>query len=80
LASLESSVQKQGFNLVLGLTFKKDPKLFGLTFFLNPFKLGLDKFNIIINIKNIIVFIIINIINPIINKFKKNIIHIKKQL
>jgi hypothetical protein len=52
----------------------------------DPHKFGSDKFNIIINIKNIticikniIVFIIINIINPIINKFEMNIIHVKKQ-
>jgi hypothetical protein len=87
LASLGFGVQKQGFNLVLGRAFKRDPKLLDLTLLLNPFKLGSDKFNIIINIKNIIVcikniiiFIIINIFNPIINKFKTNIIHIKKQL
>jgi hypothetical protein len=59
--------------------FKRDPKLLGLTLHPNPFKLGSNKFNIIINNKNIIVFIIINIINPIINKFETNIIHIKKQ-
>jgi hypothetical protein len=37
-------------------------------------------FNIIINIKNIIIFLIINIINIIINIFFKNIVNIKKQL
>jgi len=37
-------------------------------------------FNIIINIKNIIIFLIINIINIIINIFLKNIVNIKKQL
>jgi hypothetical protein len=44
----------------------------------DPFKLGSCKFNIIINIKsiiiciiNIIIFIIMNIANIIINKFEK---------
>ena len=44
----------------------------------NTLKLGSDKFNNIINIKNIIIFIIITIINIIINKFEKNIINIEK--
>jgi len=45
----------------------------------NPFKLESCKFNIIINIINIIIFIIMNIANIIINKFKKYIINIEKQ-
>jgi hypothetical protein len=73
--------------LILGPAFKRDSKLLGLTLCPNPFKLGSNKFNIIINnfkniticIKNIIVFIIINIINPIINNFEMNFIHVKKQ-
>ena len=36
-------------------------------------------FNIIINIINIIIFIIMNIDNIIINKFENNIINIEKQ-
>jgi len=35
-------------------------------------------FNIIINTRNIIIVIIINIINIIINKYEKNIITIEK--
>jgi len=42
-------------------------------------KLRSCKFNIIINIKNIIICIILNIDNIVINKFEKNIINIEKQ-
>jgi hypothetical protein len=37
-------------------------------------------FNIIINTRNIIIVIIINIINIIINKYEKNIITIEKTI
>jgi hypothetical protein len=50
-------------------------------------KLESYKFNIIINIENmiiciikILIFIVANIINIIIHKFEKNIINIEKQL
>jgi len=45
----------------------------------DPLKLRSNKFNIIINIKNIVIFIKMNIANIIINKFEKYIINIEKQ-
>jgi hypothetical protein len=48
---------------LLSLVLQPEPRLLSLTLQLDPFKLGLYKFNIIINIKNIIIFIIINIAN-----------------
>jgi hypothetical protein len=62
------------------LTFKRGLKLLNLALQSDSLKLGLYMFNIIINIKNIIIFLIINIINIIINIFFKNIVNIKKQL
>jgi hypothetical protein len=41
--------------LVLDLAFKRNPKLLSPTSYLDPFKLELCKFNIIIIIKNIII-------------------------
>jgi hypothetical protein len=63
----------------LGLVLQLDPMLLGLALQPDPLKLRSCKFNIIINIINIIIFIIMNIANIIINKFLKNIINIKKQ-
>ena len=60
--------------LLLGLVLQPDPRLLSLEFQSDPLKLGSCKFNIIICIKNIINFIIMNIANIIINKFEKNII------
>ena len=65
---------------LLDLTFKRGLKLLNLALQSDSLKLGLYMFNIIINIKNIIIFLIINIINIIINIFFKNIVNIKKQL
>jgi hypothetical protein len=62
------------------LTFKRGLKLLNLALQSDSLKLGLYMFNIIINIKNIIIFLLINIINIIINIFFKNIVNIKKQL
>ena len=55
-----------------------DSRLLGLTLQSDPLKLGSCKFNIIINIKNIIIFIIMNIANIIIDKFGKKILLIFK--
>jgi len=63
---------------ILSLTFKKGPKLLDLALQLDPLKHGSDKFNIIINIKNIIIYIIINIINMIINKIEKILLILKQ--
>ena len=41
---------------LFGLAFKKGSKLFDLLLQSDPLKLGPDKFNIIINIKKIIIF------------------------
>jgi hypothetical protein len=56
------------------LILQPDLRLLSLALQSDPLKLGLYKFNIIIIIKNIIIFIIMNIANIIINKFEKNII------
>jgi hypothetical protein len=56
---------------LLGLVFKRDPKLLDMMLQPDSFKLGSYKLDIIINIKNIIIIFIINIINIIINKFEK---------
>jgi hypothetical protein len=56
------------------LQLNSHPKLLGLALQPDPLKLGSCKFNIIINIKIIIIIIIMNIANIIINKFEKNII------
>ena len=60
----------QSDSRLLGLTFNRCSKLLGLVLQSGPLKLGSVEFNIIINIKNfiiyvinIIIFIIINIIN-----------------
>jgi hypothetical protein len=56
------------------------PRLLGLVLQPDPLKHGSCKFNIIIiNIKNIIICIKMNIANIIIDKFEKNIINIEKQ-
>ena len=63
------------------MTFKRCPKLLNMALQVDTLKLESGKFNIIINIKNmiiciknILIFIIINIINT----FEKNIINIEK--
>jgi hypothetical protein len=67
-----------------GLTLHPYPRLLGRELQSYPFKLGSCKFNIIINIKNIItciiniiIFIIMNIVNIIINKFEKILLILK---
>jgi hypothetical protein len=69
---------------LLGLVFKRDPKLLDMMLQPDSFKLGSYKLDIIINIKNIIICIIniiiifiINIINIIINKFEKILLILK---
>jgi hypothetical protein len=60
---------------LLGLTFNRCSKLLGLVLQSGPLKLGSVKFNIIINIKNFIIYVINIIIFIIINIFnieKKN--------
>jgi hypothetical protein len=63
---------------LLSLVLQPDARLLGLALQLYSLKLGSFKFNIIICIINIIIFIIMNIANIIINKFKKYIINIEK--
>jgi len=56
-----------------------NPRFLGLALQLDPLKLESCKFNIIINIKNIIIFTIMNIANIVINKFEKSLNNIEKQ-
>jgi len=62
---------------LLRLVLQPDPRLLGLALQLYPLKLGSFKFNIIICIINIIIFIIMNIANIIIKKLKKILLILK---
>ena len=68
------TLQSDSHSRLLDLILQPDLRLLSLALQSDPLKLGLYKFNIIIIIKNIIIFIIMNIANIIINKFEKNII------
>jgi hypothetical protein len=68
------TLQSDSHSRLLGLILQPDLRLLSLALQSDPLKLGLYKFNIIIIIKIIIIFIIMNIANIIINKFEKNII------
>ena len=75
------TLQPDSHSRLLGFILQPDLRLLSLALQSDPLKLGLCKFNIIINIKNIIIciiniifFIMMNNANIIINKFEKNII------